>query len=34
MTEDLQFYQRLGFEEEGRRVQDGYRRVFLRKILT
>jgi ribosomal protein S18 acetylase RimI-like enzyme len=33
MTENLRFYQQLGFEEEGRQVQDGYRRVFLRKRL-
>jgi ribosomal protein S18 acetylase RimI-like enzyme len=34
MTENLRFYRRLGFEEEGRHLQDGYRRVFLRKILA
>jgi ribosomal protein S18 acetylase RimI-like enzyme len=34
MTENLRFYHRLGFEEEGRHVEDGYRRVFLRKVLT
>ena len=34
MTENLHFYQMLGFEEEGRKVQDGYRRVFLRKALS
>jgi ribosomal protein S18 acetylase RimI-like enzyme len=33
MTENLLFYHRLGFEEEGRYVQDGYRRVFLWKRL-
>ena len=33
MTENLHFYQKLGFEEEGRRVEDGYHRVFLRKRL-
>ncbi len=33
MTENLRFYHQLGFEEEGRYVQDGYRRVFLRKRL-
>jgi ribosomal protein S18 acetylase RimI-like enzyme len=33
MTENLAFYGRLGFEETGRRVEDGYMRVFLRKIL-
>jgi ribosomal protein S18 acetylase RimI-like enzyme len=31
MTENLLFYHKLGFEEEGRHVQNGYRRVFLRK---
>jgi N-acetylglutamate synthase-like GNAT family acetyltransferase len=34
MTENLRYYQQRGFEEEGRQVQDGYRRVFLRKILA
>lgn len=33
MAENLRFYQKLGFEEECRRVQDGYDRVFLRKAL-
>ena len=33
MTETLRFYQKLGFEEEGWRVEDGYHRVFLRKGL-
>lgn len=33
MTENLRFYQKLGFEEEGRRVEDGYHRIFLRKRL-
>ena len=33
MTENLLFYRQLGFEEECRRVQNGYRRVFLRKKL-
>jgi ribosomal protein S18 acetylase RimI-like enzyme len=33
MTENLLFYQQLGFEEEGRQVQNGYHRVFLRKGL-
>lgn len=34
MTENLHFYSKLGFAEEDRRVQDGYRRVFLRKKLV
>ncbi len=34
MTENLLFYQKLGFEEEDRRMQDGYRRVFLHKVLA
>jgi ribosomal protein S18 acetylase RimI-like enzyme len=34
MTENLLFYQKLGFEEEDRRMQDGYRRVFLHKVLV
>lgn len=33
MTENLRFYHKLGFEEEGRQVQDGYHRIFLRKGL-
>ncbi len=33
MTENLLFYHQLGFEEEGRHVQNGYHRVFLRKRL-
>jgi N-acetylglutamate synthase-like GNAT family acetyltransferase len=33
MTENLFFYQRLGFTEETRRMHHGYRRVFLRKML-
>jgi len=33
MTENFPFYYKLGFEEEGRYTQDGYRRVFLRKRL-
>jgi ribosomal protein S18 acetylase RimI-like enzyme len=34
MIENLAFYRRLGFEEVERRVDDGYRRVFLRKSLA
>lgn len=34
MTGNLRFYQKLGFEEEGRRVEDGYHRVYLRKVLA
>jgi ribosomal protein S18 acetylase RimI-like enzyme len=34
MTENLAFYRRLGFKETGRRVEEGYSRVFLRKILV
>jgi ribosomal protein S18 acetylase RimI-like enzyme len=33
MTENLAFYARLGFEETNRRVDQGYTRVFLRKII-
>jgi N-acetylglutamate synthase-like GNAT family acetyltransferase len=33
MVENLRFYPRLGFVETGRRVADGYRRVFFRKSL-
>ena len=34
MVENLAFYQRLGFEEVERRVDDGYHRVFMRKSLA
>jgi ribosomal protein S18 acetylase RimI-like enzyme len=34
MVENLAFYQRLGFEEVERRVDDGYHRVFIRKSLA
>ena len=34
MTENLAFYARLGFEETRRRFDDGYNRVFLRKMLS
>ena len=33
MVENLQLYPRLGFVETGRRVEDGYRRVYFRKTL-
>jgi len=33
MTGNLAFYPRLGYEETGRRTEDGYRRVFFRKRL-
>ena len=33
MTENIPFYQRLGYEEVDRRVEDGYARVFMRKTL-
>src|SRR5581483_11714376 len=33
MTENLGFYRSLGFEETERRMEDGYHRVFLHKIL-
>ena len=33
MTENLPFYRGLGFEETGRSLDDGYRRVFLKKRL-
>jgi ribosomal protein S18 acetylase RimI-like enzyme len=34
MVENLVFYRRLGFEEIERRMNEGYRRVFLRKSLV
>lgn len=33
MTENLPYYARFGFEETGRRTEDGYQRVFMRKRL-
>ena len=33
MVENLQLYPQLGYEETGRRVEDGYRRVHFRKSL-
>jgi ribosomal protein S18 acetylase RimI-like enzyme len=33
MHENLDIYARLGFEETGRRLDGGYRRVFMRKRL-
>jgi ribosomal protein S18 acetylase RimI-like enzyme len=33
MVENLRLYPSLGFRETGRRVEDGYRRVFFRKVL-
>ncbi len=33
MVENLRLYPQLGFVETGRRVEDGYRRVFFRKNL-
>lgn len=31
MTENLRYYPRRGFEETGRRTEDGFRRVYYRK---
>ena len=33
MVENLRLYPRLGYVEAGRRVEDGYRRVYFRKTL-
>ena len=33
MVENLRLYKQLGFVETGRRVEDGYRRVYFRKTL-
>jgi ribosomal protein S18 acetylase RimI-like enzyme len=33
MTENLAIYRRLGYREVDRRLEDGYRRVFLEKVL-
>jgi hypothetical protein len=34
LYQNLLFYQKLGFEEEDRHMQDGYHRVFLHKVLA
>jgi ribosomal protein S18 acetylase RimI-like enzyme len=34
MTENIPYYERLGYVEVERRVEDGYHRVFFRKALT
>lgn len=34
MIENLAIYARLGYTETGRRTEDGYRRVFMEKLLT
>ena len=33
MVENLELYPRLGFVETGRRVEDGFRRVYFKKTL-
>jgi ribosomal protein S18 acetylase RimI-like enzyme len=33
MTENLAFYHRLGYREEDKRLEDGYRRVYFVKVL-
>ena len=34
MTENLALYLRLGYEETDRKTVDGYRRVYMRKLLS
>jgi ribosomal protein S18 acetylase RimI-like enzyme len=34
MTENLELYARLGFREVSRRAEDGYRRVYMEKIIS
>ena len=34
MTENLAYYPNLGYEETGRRTEDGYDRVYFRKMLA
>jgi ribosomal protein S18 acetylase RimI-like enzyme len=34
MTENIPYYERLGYREIERRIEDGYQRVFFRKTLT
>jgi hypothetical protein len=33
MTENIAYYRRLGYEEVERRVDEGFRRVFMKKVL-
>ena len=33
MTENLHFYRSLGYEETGRGLDEGYQRVFMKKVL-
>jgi len=33
MTENLSLYEHLGFHEVGRRTEDGFRRIYMEKIL-
>ena len=33
MAENLAFYRRLGYREEDKRLEDGYSRIYLVKIL-
>ena len=34
MTENLAYYPKLGYEETGRRTEDGYDRLYFRKMLA
>ena len=34
MTENQAIYARLGYVEVGRRAEDGYRRIYMEKLLT
>jgi ribosomal protein S18 acetylase RimI-like enzyme len=34
MTENLAYYPKLGYTEVDRRIEDGYRRVYMRKVLN
>jgi Ni,Fe-hydrogenase III large subunit len=34
MTENLAYYPRLGFEETGRRREDGFDRVYFRRLVS
>ena len=33
MTENIAWYEKIGFEETDRRLENGYRRIYFRKIL-
>ncbi|MGH9174573.1 MAG: GNAT family N-acetyltransferase, partial [Vicinamibacterales bacterium] len=34
MTENITYYGKLGFDETDRRTEDGYQRVYMRKVIA